>query len=184
MFESQDESWQNNNKKKKSDIKSGFKDDDITNTQLHETVAYMDMNSLIIHFRVYGNEMNHKVRGQKMYLRTCVPSEDSDQPAHSRSLIRIFTGRIFDSQGCKVSSCEERRFWSDCVDSQADQSLRCVLMSEGTFANVAHKYVSLSKTITRRETSQKGPYIICKQRPPSAACTLSLSDLSIRCPPA
>ena len=31
------------------------------------------------------------------YLRTCAPSEDSDQPAHSRSLIRIFTVRIFDS---------------------------------------------------------------------------------------
>ena len=30
-------------------------------------------------------------------LRTCAPSEDSDQPAHSRSLIRIFTGRKFDS---------------------------------------------------------------------------------------
>ena len=31
------------------------------------------------------------------------PSEDSDQPAHSRNLIRIFTGHILDSQGCKVS---------------------------------------------------------------------------------
>ena len=28
----------------------------------------------------------------KMILRTCVPSEDADQPTHSRSLIRIFTG--------------------------------------------------------------------------------------------
>ena len=28
-------------------------------------------------------------------LRKCAPSEDSDQPAHSRSLIRNFTGRIF-----------------------------------------------------------------------------------------
>ena len=41
---------------------------------------------------------------QKTYLRTCGPSEDSDQPAISRSLIRIFTGHILDSQGCKVSS--------------------------------------------------------------------------------
>ena len=40
----------------------------------------------------------------EMYLWTCAPSEDSDQLAHSRSLIRIFTGRILDSQGCKVSS--------------------------------------------------------------------------------
>ena len=46
---------------------------------------------------------------QKTYLQTYAPSEDSDQPAHSRRLIRIFTGRIFDSQECKVSSCLKRR---------------------------------------------------------------------------
>ena len=56
-------------------------------------------------------------------LNMCA-SEDSDQPAHSRSLIRIFTGRILDSQGCKVSSCGQRRPWSDCADAQADLSLR------------------------------------------------------------
>ena len=33
------------------------------------------------------------------------PIEDSDQPAHSYSLIRIFTGRILDSQGCNVLLC-------------------------------------------------------------------------------
>ena len=36
--------------------------------------------------------------------RACVPSDDSDQLAYSRSLIRIFIGRFSDSQGCKVSS--------------------------------------------------------------------------------
>ena len=40
---------------------------------------------------------------------SCVPREDSDQSAHSRSLIRIFTGRILDSQRFKVSSCGQRR---------------------------------------------------------------------------
>ena len=34
---------------------------------------------------------------QKAYIRTCVPSEDSDQPAHSRCLIRILTERILNS---------------------------------------------------------------------------------------
>ena len=29
------------------------------------------------------------------------PSEDSNQPAHSRILIRIFTGHILNSRGCK-----------------------------------------------------------------------------------
>ena len=40
---------------------------------------------------------------QKTYLWICAPSEDSDQPVHSRSLIRIFTGRDLDSRRCKVS---------------------------------------------------------------------------------
>ena len=40
-------------------------------------------------FFLSGNYMNHKAKN-----RTCAPSEDSDQPAHSRSLIRIFTGRF------------------------------------------------------------------------------------------
>ena len=34
---------------------------------------------------------------QRIYLWTCIPSEDSDQTAQMRSLIRIFTGRILDS---------------------------------------------------------------------------------------
>ena len=32
---------------------------------------------------------------QKKYLRTCANSEYSDQPAHSRSLMRIFTGAFW-----------------------------------------------------------------------------------------
>ena len=69
---------------------------------------------------------------QKTYLRKCAPREDSDQPAHSRSLIRIFTRRIWDCQGCKVYSCRQRRLWSDCTDAQADLSLRWAHMSVST----------------------------------------------------
>ena len=41
----------------------------------------------------------------KKYLRTCALSKDSDKPAHSHSLIRVFTRHISDSQGYKVSPC-------------------------------------------------------------------------------
>ena len=34
------------------------------------------------------------MKREKTYLRTRAPSEDSDQPALSRSLIRVFTGRM------------------------------------------------------------------------------------------
>ena len=43
-----------------------------------------------------------------MYLLTCVPSKDSDQTAHARSLIRIFAGRTTDSEGFEVSSGGQR----------------------------------------------------------------------------
>ena len=56
-----------------------------------------DQKHLVMELFIY--ELLH----QKMYLGTGVPSEDSDQPAHSRSLIRIFTWRILDSQVCRVS---------------------------------------------------------------------------------
>ena len=55
---------------------------------------------------------------------------------HSHSLVRIFTERILDSQGCKVSSCGQRRLLSDCADG-SDLSLRWAHMSEGTFSHIA-----------------------------------------------
>ena len=64
----------------------------------------------------YTNEPSH----DKM---TCVPSEDSDQPGHPPSLIRVFTVHSMGSWGPKVSSCGQRRLWSDWADAQADLSL-------------------------------------------------------------
>ena len=63
-----------------------------------------------------SSEINGPQR-QKTYIRTSAPSEDSDQTAHSRSLIRIFSGHILDSQGCKVSSYRQRRLRSDYADA-------------------------------------------------------------------
>ena len=83
---------------------------------------------------------------QKTYLRTCALSEDSDQPAHLRSLIRIFTGRNWDTQGCKVYSYGQGTLWSDCANAQADSSLRWEHMSEVTFSHVA---AQIFRTITR-----------------------------------
>ena len=39
---------------------------------------------------------------QKSYLRAFTSGGDSKQPVHSRSVMRIFTGRILDSQKCKT----------------------------------------------------------------------------------
>ena len=42
------------------------------------------------------NAGKYQPQRQKTYPRICEPSLDSDQPAHSHSLIRIFTRRILD----------------------------------------------------------------------------------------
>ena len=54
----------------------------------------------------------------------CAPSEDSDQPRHLHSLIRVFAVRSMGSEGPKLSSCGQRRLWSDWADAQADLSPR------------------------------------------------------------
>ena len=54
----------------------------------------------------------------------CAPSEDSVQPGHPPSLIRVFTVRLMGSWGPKLSSCGQRRLWSDWADAQTDLSLR------------------------------------------------------------
>ena len=42
-------------------------------------------------------------------ITTCVPSEDSDQPAHLRSLIGVFARRSLCSQGPNDSSFGQQR---------------------------------------------------------------------------
>ena len=60
---------------------------------------------------------------------------------HSHSQIRIFTGCIFNSQGCKVSSRGQRRLWSDCEDAHTDLSLHWVRMSKGMFSHTAYHLI-------------------------------------------
>ena len=54
----------------------------------------------------------------------CVPSEDSDQPGHPPSLIRVSAVRMKKSWVLSYPLSEQRRLWSDWADAQADLSLR------------------------------------------------------------
>ena len=49
----------------------------------------------------------------------CVPSEDSDQPGHSPSLIRVFAVQVL-----SYPLSAHQRHWSYWADAQADLSLR------------------------------------------------------------
>ena len=53
-----------------------------------------------------------------------VPSEDSDQPGHPSSLIRVFTVRMKKAWVLNYPLSAQRRLWSDLADAQADLCLR------------------------------------------------------------
>ena len=73
-----------------------------------ESLGSRDNESRLYIYLTVGT-ITYEPRGQKTYLRTLAPSKQSDQPAHSPSLIRIFIGCIFYSYGYKVQSCGERK---------------------------------------------------------------------------
>ena len=55
---------------------------------------------------------------------TCAPSEDSDQPGHPPSLIRVFAVRMKKAWVLSDPLSAQRRLWSDWADARTDLSLR------------------------------------------------------------
>ena len=54
----------------------------------------------------------------------CAPGEDSDQPGHPPSLIRVFVVCLKKSWVLSCPLSTQRRFWSDWAGAQANLSLR------------------------------------------------------------
>ena len=71
----------------------------------------------------------------------CAPSEDSDQPGHPPSLIRVFAVRSMGSWGPKVSSCGQRGLRSDWANVQADLRLRWAHRSFSRFCRAAANFL-------------------------------------------
>ena len=81
----------------------------------------------------------------------CAPSEDSDQPGYPPSLIRVFVLRPMDSLGPKLSSCGQRRLWSNWADAQADPSLHWAHMPFCWFCHVAAQLLWASVIINTQK---------------------------------
>ena len=60
---------------------------------------------------------------KKTNKTTCPPTEDSDQPGHLFSLIRVFAVRMNIAWVLSYPLRVQRRLWSVWADAQADQSL-------------------------------------------------------------
>ena len=76
-------------------------------------------------------------------LLSSASSEDSDQPAHPRGLIRVFIVRK--KKPCILGYPKDahERFWWDSANAQTDQNLRWAHMSDGMFSeDAAHIFLS------------------------------------------
>ena len=71
----------------------------------------------------------------------CVPSEDSDQPGHPTSLIRVFAVCMKKAWALSYPLSTQRRLWSDWADAQADLSLRWVHMPFCWFCHEAAHFI-------------------------------------------
>ena len=82
----------------------------------------------------------------------CAPSEDSDQPGHPPSLIRVFAVRMKKAWVLSYPLSAQRRLWSDWADAQADLSLR---WAHSHFVGFVMRWLNLCKMIDACTIRQK-----------------------------
>ena len=95
-----------------------------------------------------NTEINIKIINEPPHDKTnkvaCAPSEDSDQPWHSPSLIRVFAVRMKKALVFSYPLSTQRRLRSDWADAQADLSLRWAHVSVCWFCRVVAQIVLLN----------------------------------------
>ena len=92
-----------------------------------------------------GAKRSFEAQSRKKYFLTCEPNEDSNQLANLRSLIRVF---FVSKKKLIYPKCDQLRFWSDCVNAQADLNRRRTYMSEGTFSDVTAHINGILSTLS------------------------------------
>ena len=115
--------------------------------------------------------------------RGCVPSEDSDQPGHPPSLIRVFAVQMKKPWVLSYPLSTRQRLWSDWADAQTGLSLdgRTLIFlvlscrSSCLFIGFSgHIHVSCDMT--------KPTVWLCTQQRLRSAWASAQSDQSLRCP--
>ena len=74
----------------------------------------------------------------------CAPSEDTDQPGHPPSLIRVFAVRMKKAWFLSYPLSAQRRHCEDWADAQADPSLRWAHMQFRWFSHKAAHVLSMA----------------------------------------
>ena len=73
---------------------------------------------------LYWQQVEFELPHDKTNKMAYVPSEESDQPGHPPSLIRVFAVCMKKAWVLSYSLSAQRRHWSDWTDAQADLNLR------------------------------------------------------------
>ena len=88
-------------------------------------IMYMQIRYNAIHNGFWsGFNMKIDPRHDKTNKMICAPSEDSDQPGHPPSLIRVSAVRLKQNWVLSYPLSTQQRLWSDWADAQADLSFR------------------------------------------------------------
>ena len=94
----------------------------------------------VIHF-LYRISQYSGLRNEPPHDKTnkvaCAPSEDSDQPGHPPSLIRVFAVHMKKAWILSYPLSTQQKLWSDWVDAQADLSHHWAHMPFSRFCHVA-----------------------------------------------
>ena len=75
-----------------------------------------------------GFNMKIEPRHDKTNKMICAPSDDSDQPGHPPSLIRVSAGRLKQNWVLSYPLSAQRRLWSDWADSQSSLGTKVILL--------------------------------------------------------
>ena len=92
---------------------------------MYRSLLYNEAVTIYMYYNVMYTEF--KMKSFKLQWQNqqndCAPSDDSDQPGHLPSLIRVFAVRMKKAWVLSYPFSAERRLWSDWADAQADLSL-------------------------------------------------------------
>ena len=115
------------------------------------------VSSIMFIYTLLNADMHPKSNGpqlEKTYFLMCAPNDDSDQPAHPRSLISVFVVHVKKLCVLDYLKCARWRSWSDCGNAQANLKLHW-----------AHVWRYFSDVTSHYASTRKRPLCIrCEQR--------------------
>ena len=98
--------------------------DDFLLLAIYSTFEYQNAVDILMY--ILWPAITYEPPHDKTNKMACAPSEDSDQPGHPPSLIRVLAVRMNKPWVLSYPLSAQRRLWSDWADAQADLSLRWV----------------------------------------------------------